>query len=157
MQGNVYCKLKINGEIIDILHGNVKVNFPVGQTTMDVSRAIGSVGQVGVALAESATPVGAVAAVGAIASATEAAMPKSRTSGNVGTFSNVFDDYYAYGQFHEVVDEDLAQRGRPLCKAVQISTLSGYILVNDPDVSIAGTKEENQQIKSYMSNGFYYE
>ena len=71
--------------------------------------------------------------------------------------TGIFGNFLAVSEFLEVVDDDLAQRGRPLCQKVQISSLSGYILVSDPDIAISGTAEENDEIKSYMASGFYYE
>ena len=59
--------------------------------------------------------------------------------------------------FQMAVEDDNAQRGRPLCSKRQLSTLPGYIVVSDPDLSIAGTAEENRAVKSYMASGFFYE
>ena len=92
-----------------------------------------------------------------IISAADAITPKARSMSSQGTFVNVFDYFYSYAEAHYVVDDDNTHRGRPLCKQVTINTLSGYILVSDPDIAITGTAEENERIKSFMASGFYYE
>lgn len=157
--GNITCKLFVDSKQIDVLHANVKCNFPVAQTTMDVARAVGA--SVNVATSAARIASGDVSAItsglSGIISAADAMLPQMRSQGTQGSFVNVFDQFYSYGEAHWVIDDDNTQRGRPLCKPVQISTLSGYILVSDPDVSIPGTAEENSMIKNYMSNGFFYE
>ena len=157
--GNITCKLFVDSKQIDTLHANVKCNFPVAQTTMDVSRAVGA----GVNIAQSSgriiagDPSGIISGISGITSAADSILPQMRSQGTQGSFVNVFDQFYSYAECHWVIDDDNTHRGRPYCKAVQISTLSGYILVSDPDVSIPGTAEENAKIKQFMSTGFYYE
>ena len=56
-----------------------------------------------------------------------------------------------------VVDENLAEIGRPLCQTKVINTLSGYILCQLADCQISGTQEEAQKINNYMNTGFFYE
>ena len=160
LMGNITCKLFVDGKQIDVLHANVKCNFPVAQTTMDVARAVGSAVNIGVKTGEAAAvdPVlGITTGISGIVSAAESLLPQMRSQGSQGTFVNVFDQFYSYGEAHWVIDDDNTQRGRPLCKPVQISTLSGFILVSDPDVSLACTAEENEKIKGFMSSGFFYE
>ena len=66
-------------------------------------------------------------------------------------------DFYNPSNDLDIADEDLASRGRPLCKAKTISSLSGYIMCSDADPDIACTDYELAQIVSYMNGGFYYE
>ena len=126
---------------------------------MDVSRAVGA----GVNIAQSAgkviagDPAGIISGISGITSAADSILPQMRSQGTQGSFVNVWDQFYSYAEEHWVIDDDNVHRGRPLCKSVQISTLSGYILVSDPDIAISGTAEENTRIKSYMANGFFYE
>ena len=157
--GNITCKLFVDGKQIDVLHANVKCNFPVAQTTMDVARAVGASVNIAQSAARTAAgdPSGIGSGISGIISAAESMMPQMRSQGTQGSFVNVFDQFYSYGEAHWVIDDDNTQRGRPLCKAVQISTLSGYILVSDPDIAVPGTAEENSKIKQFMSTGFFYE
>jgi hypothetical protein len=59
--------------------------------------------------------------------------------------------------FQHVADEYNAHLGRPLCKTRTISSLSGYILCCDGEISITGTDSEAEQIINYLNTGFYYE
>lgn len=91
-----------------------------------------------------------------IGSAAELSQSVPSTVGGNGscTFSN---QWKLIGRFFDVADEDIVNRGRPLCKAVTINTLSGYVLCSDADPNIACTDTEQSQIVSYMNGGFYYE
>ena len=87
-----------------------------------------------------------------------AALSQSVPSTVGGNGSCTFiNDWSLMGKFLDVVDGDNASRGRPLCKAKTMSSLTGYILCSDADPEIAGTDVELSQIVSYMNGGFYYE
>lgn len=94
-----------------------------------------------------------LAAIYDVASLTQA-QPVSVSSNGSMAFNTLFN---IVGRFLTIVDEDLASRGRPLCKPKTISSLSGYILCEDADPQIPCTSQELSEIVSYMNNGFYYE
>ena len=86
--------------------------------------------------------------------------PGCVSKGVPGSFLNLMDSTYGtylLAQFYSVVDENIAEFGRPLCKLKQINTLSGFILCENADAAITGTQEEAQQINSYLNSGFFYE
>lgn len=85
--------------------------------------------------------------------------PTVSGKGTAGSFISYFDDYSVYitAKFCEIVDENLAEIGRPLCQTKQINTLSGYILCQGADCQITGTQEEAEKVNGYMNTGFYYE
>lgn len=60
------------------------------------------------------------------------------------------------GYFYEVAPEDIKHRGRPLCRMARISSIPGFILVENPELEIDCTEKENAQIIAYMTGGFYY-
>lgn len=64
---------------------------------------------------------------------------------------------YMVARFKILVDDNNDDHGRPLCQRVLISTIPGYIMVDDPDIALAATAEEIDSVKSYMKNGFFYE
>lgn len=64
---------------------------------------------------------------------------------------------YLVSRFFKIVDDDILHRGRPLCEDKKLSTIPGYIMVADADISIPGTEEENTRIKGYLESGFFYE
>lgn len=158
--GNITCKLYCDSKIIDTLYANVKCNFPVGQVSMDVSRAANSAIGTAITLGSgyvSGDPNAITSGLSGIISTASAMMPQSKSNTTQGSFINTFDLFRCYAECHEVVDEDNYHRGKPYCAVAVISTLPGYLLVADPDISISGTQEENEKIKAYMAGGFYYE
>ena len=68
-----------------------------------------------------------------------------------------FNQFAIIAEFIEIVDEDLADRGRPLCQVKTISSLSGYLECINPDPQIACSESELSEIIGYMTRGFYYE
>lgn len=61
------------------------------------------------------------------------------------------------GYFKPLVDEDITNKGRPLCQWNNPATLSGYMVFENPHVAVAGTAQEIDQINGYLAEGFYYE
>lgn len=86
--------------------------------------------------------------------------PQVHSIGNNGSLINFFDTdwglYLSYKYYH-VVDEDLSEFGRPLCKVKQINTLYGYILCTNAECHISGTLDESSKVNGYLNGGFYYE
>lgn len=102
-------------------------------------------------------PLGAiVSGMSAIMDAAALSQPIPVSSGSNGSFA--FNNLWnIIGRFLTVVDEDIASRGRPLCKAVQLNTLSGFIMCEGADPAIPCTDTEMSKIISYLNSGFYYE
>ena len=92
-----------------------------------------------------------------IASAVEAAMPQVQSQGANGSKVAFLQTANIVSQFRQLVPEDNAQIGRPLCDVKTINTLSGYILCEEADLDFAGSSSEKEQVMSYMNSGFYYE
>ena len=138
-----------------VLRTQAQVGVPIkiSQITQSVlSPAIAAVGAVSSAL--TGNFVGAVSGIG---NTIQSAMPQVQTSGSSGSKIDFVRTPRITSQFYNIVDEDLASRGRPLCKAVTLSTLSGYIKCEDADPAIPCTDEELSEIVSYLNGGFYYE
>lgn len=98
--------------------------------------------------------IGAASGVGNVL---ESITPKLQTKGSNGGRASFFYPLTVHTTHYIVVDDDNEDRGRPLCERVQISTLPGYIVVADGDISLPATAEENRAVKSYMEGGFFYE
>ena len=90
-------------------------------------------------------------------------LPKASVVGSQGSVADLdtsettANAYFFQYTWKIMVDEDNTRHGRPLYSPEQISGLSGFIQCLVPSISITGTKEESEQIESFMSNGFYYE
>lgn len=159
LNGNICCRIMIGGHPAAVLHANVKCNFPVAQTNISFGQAVGAANSAVLSAARLGMgDAGAIiSGISSIASAAEASMPKLMSQGAQGTFVNVFDAFNVYGEFHEIVDDMNAERGRPLCKEKTLSTLSGFCMCADAEVSAPCTKEEAAEINSYLNTGFYIE
>lgn len=64
---------------------------------------------------------------------------------------------YMVARFKIIADDNNEDHGRPLCQRVQLSTIPGFIMVDDPDIELAATAAEIDSVKSYMKNGFFLE
>ena len=80
-------------------------------------------------------------------------------AGSTGSLLQYFDNQNIYlaMRYQELVDENLAEIGRPLCQTKVINTLSGFIVCDKADCIINGTSEEADQINAYLNGGFFYE
>ena len=93
----------------------------------------------------------------AIGSATDTIKPQVSSIGGSGSFSDLNGSWQMTEQFFEIADEDNGHHGRPLCRNVKPADLGGYLLIADGDISIPGTSEEIQTIKSTLEGGFFFE
>lgn len=159
MNGNISARIMVAGHQVDVLHANVKCNFPVAQTTMNVGAAINAGTQTVMSAARLGMgDAGAIlSGISSIGSAVDAGLPKLMSQGNQGTFVNTFDAFTAYGAFQEVVDDMNTERGRPLCEVKSLGSLSGFTMCADAEIEAPCTKEEASEINSYLNNGFYIE
>lgn len=161
--GNCFLRIteQTTGAVIDQVTANVKCNFPLGQITTNVlaggQSALSSFVDVSAKSAAGNIYGAGVGVVNGIVNGVDSALPQVSRSGMSGNFLNCFDFCRIVATFHDVVDDDITHRGRPLCEQRTISSLSGYILVADADIATSGTDAETKKIRSYMNGGFYYE
>lgn len=98
-----------------------------------------------------------VGAAQGVMSAVESAFPQVQSKGANGSKVAFMQTPNIVASFRQIVEEDNAQIGRPLCAQRTISSLSGYIQCEDADLDSAGNSSEKEQIISFMNSGFYYE
>jgi hypothetical protein len=84
-------------------------------------------------------------------------IPSIKTVGTNGGVNNLFGVITIQSEFKLLVNEDITRKGRPLCAIRTINTLSGFIQVDKADIDIATAEGEQEEIRSYMEGGFYYE
>ena len=99
----------------------------------------------------------ALVAAGAIKSLTEKAVPRANVMGGPASVARLVGNEIMYYQWLIPVDDDLADRGRPLCEKRTLSTLSGYQLCANVEVQIPCTRDEEQMIKGFLESGYFYE
>lgn len=88
------------------------------------------------------------------AQATNADVASKGATGSTIAFDSV---PYMVARFKILVDDNNEDHGRPLCMRVQLSTIPGFIMVDDPDIALNATAAEIDSVKSYLKNGFFYE
>lgn len=88
------------------------------------------------------------------AQATNADVASKGATGSTIAFDSI---PYIVARFKILVDDNNEDHGRPLCKRVQLSTIPGFIMVDDPDIALNATAAEIDSVKSYLKNGFFYE
>lgn len=88
------------------------------------------------------------------AQATNADVASKGATGSTIAFDSV---PYMVARFKILVDDNNEHHGRPLCQRVQLSSIPGFIMVDDPDIALPATAAEIDSVKSYMKNGFFFE
>ena len=81
----------------------------------------------------------------------------SSTSGANGSLLEIIEYPTIVTKHILITEENNIEFGRPLCKTMKISDLSGYIVCADADHEFTGSATEQEAINKFMVNGFYYE
>lgn len=146
--------------ILSRISGQVGMTYEIGQVVAPgyglgglVTDAIG----IGMAAMADNYPGAITGGLSAIGNATKGRIPSANTVGGAGGADQLRGIPAMMYDWTLPVDEDLADRGRPLCQVRRINSLSGYILCSNVEVDIPATQSEIGTIKSYMEGGFYYE
>ena len=156
---DMYLKAGLSDYAIAVRRGQYGVPVQIAQIGQNyLNMALTSVNGAANVANKLFNPVGAITAgANMIGDMINASMPEFATSGSNGTVANFTSAPTLYAKFLPVVSDDNDDRGRPYCKKVQLSTLPGYQVIADPDLAIAGTSEENREIKNYLAGGYFYE
>lgn len=166
--GKAIMVVKCNNIVLNRLEARIGVPVSLSSVTRDYVGAIssaahGAIGAVmgaagGAAAGPAGIAAGAIMGGGAsIGNAVQAIQARAQTVGSTGAFVSNRGDFKLDYQFFRPVDDDNTHNGRPLCDVRQISSLSGYMIIQDGDVTIAGTATEDSKIRNYLETGFYYE
>lgn len=139
----------------------VGVPIQLAQMAVDylgtASAAVSSIGNVVSSVARLDVPGVISSVVSGIESAANAMMPQLSTSGSNGSVMAYTFKPHVRAQFMDIVDEDNANNGRPLCKIRTISEIPGYVLLRDGHFSAACTEQERNTINNALIGGMYYE
>lgn len=147
--------------------GSFGVDVPVssivkpGTSPLSLVRsALGVAG--GIVSAGLGNPIGGASQIiggisGAIGSAVAGQIPHLSAMGGPGSTASLDGAPRLYVTQWYMANDDLADRGRPLCSVRQISAIPGYILGDPDSLSIACTTQEMDEIRQAVAGGFYYE
>lgn len=93
-----------------------------------------------------------------VGNAVLASLGQCSSSGATGAFAMLSYPCCVTQYYQLVVDMDVANNGRPLCRNVQINTLSGFVLCGSGENFTANCMPaERTAVVNYMESGFYYE
>ena len=159
LNGKGILVVKCNNIILNRLEAQIGVPISLSSVTRDyIAGATSALGAVGGAISGIMGNIGGfIGAASGIGNAVESLMPRAQTIGTTGSFVSNRGDFRLDHQFFRPVSDDNTHNGRPLCQVRQLNTLSGYMLIQDGDVTIAGTASEDSKIRNYLETGFYYE
>ena len=138
-------------------YGNFGIDISLAAVEVDARGILGNVAQVAGGLLTANLGAAIGGAAGLVGNFLDAANPAPKGNASVGGYIGFTQQIEIKCLFYPIVDEDNANNGRPYCKLTTPSTLTGYMVVNDPHVSINGTSIEANQINAYLAGGFYYE
>lgn len=110
-----------------------------------------------VSAAASAASGDVLGAAAGVANMLEQSMPAAECRNSFGGIAGDIAPKYLQTVWSPPVDEDPNELGRPLCQVKTISTLSGYVLCADGEVSCNATESEHRELEAFLTGGFFYE
>lgn len=162
--GVLHASCNNGGEFFTLLLAQSAVAVPIqiAQITSDKWGEIRNTAETGAKILSSALSAdisGVVSnATTGIFNAIESRIPHMQQQGNNGSLAIYNQDFRIECIYYTMADDALADKGRPLCKEVSLSTLSpGYVLVVGAHVAITGTESEIASINSLLDGGVYLE
>ena len=153
--------ISCNDIVLNRIEAQIGIPVSMSSVTRDYLGAVSNVGGAigGMVDGALAGGIGGMIAGGfsGIGNAVKSLQARSNTIGTTGSYGSLLGNCELDYQFFRPIDDDNTHNGRPLCEKRVINTLSGYVIVQDGDVSINGTSAEDSQIRQYLETGFYYE
>lgn len=149
-----------NARVISRISGQVGLPYQVGQVVAPgygLTGMLSDVVSIGTAaIMENGIGIvsGTMSAIGNIA---KSRIPSSNTVGGVGGIDQLRGTPALQYEWTYPLTEDNTHRGRPLCAVRTLSTLSGYQLCTNVDLSLPATREEIDMVRQYLESGYYYE
>lgn len=132
------------------------VPVQIGYATTNIGQLTTSLIDVGTSLASS-NPIGAITnTLGAFQSVTS---PEPNMVGSVGNISSILNNMDANSICYACtsIDPDGASEGYIDGVIRSISALSGFVKCRNASIQIAGFEGDQEQVNSYLNNGFYFE
>lgn len=150
---HIYNSEGIGGAIVRNCH--VGVDIPLSALSVDVFKQVTGPMDI-IASASNIMQPGAGYASSVISGINDymkSKFPQVEKVGSQGSFIGWTEPVRLTAKFLKIVGVDNARNGSPLMQHKTLSTLSGFTLIMNPDVSIPGTSEESESIKNFMLSG----
>ena len=154
--GRGFLEVIAHNQVLNRLEAQIGVPIQLAQISSDY---IGAATSIASGISSFATQgIGGIAsAISGVGNAINSLAPRAQTMGSGGAFSHLLGEFEVDFQFFRPVDDDNTHHGRPLCKIRQPKNVPGFLLIQDGDVGTVGFEWENEQIKTLLESGFYYE
>ena len=153
--------VECNGIVLNRIEAQIGIPVSMSSVTRDYLGAVSNIGGAIGGMAEGfltgGLAGGVVGGLSGIGNAIQSLQARANTIGTTGSYGSLIGDFKLGHQFFRPIADDNTHNGRPLCAKRTINNLSGYIIVQDGDVSINGTSSEDAEIRQYLETGFYYE
>lgn len=176
LQSTLYCRLTVDyrtgDAILDLsfnkdfntiffsTSGNVSVPVQLAQIATNVNELASLGGLIQTAVGAIAGGIesffGGGTITNGIASGAQQMTVASQSKGGGASVAKYGITPYLTGAFYDLVDDN-EDHGRPLCQRVQLFSIPGFIMVDDPNIELYATAAEIDSVKSYMKNGFFLE
>ena len=153
--------IECNGIVLNRIEAQIGIPISMSSVTRDYLGAVSNVGGAIGGMAEGyltgGLAGGVLGGLSGIGNAIKSLQARSNTIGTTGAYGALLGDVKLDYQFFRPIADDNTHNGRPLCAKRVLNTLSGYMIIQDGDVSINGTSAEDAQVRQYLETGFYYE
>lgn len=137
---------------------NYGVPISIAMGKNNINNTLANIGEAIKAVAQEDPLAGVGSAVGIMDSAISGAIGTVTNTGSIGSIAGHLRPKRLFSRFFDVVDNDNANLGSPLCKVTTPSTLgNGYIKAQDCDISLSAPASEIMLVKSKVMAGFFYE
>lgn len=161
ISGNAIAEIKCGTHLISRIETRLGVPIQLAAVYQDLFSGAVNLGRStigGIASALVGDVFGTLSGVaGGITDAVQSMRPVLESVGSNGSFASLYGAPQLFVQFTYQVNEDNDHFGKPLCQIRTPDSLGGYMLIRDGDIALPATRQENDQVKSYLEGGFYYE
>lgn len=164
VSGDVIFEVGTASKVIAYYTANVAVNYPVGTSNVDVTKAVTAVGGGLTALASGVNPA-ITAAVETLGIANVLQPQPTCIGGNsggalLGLVGYSANKIYCFTVFHDttVLPSSVSSvKGTPYNGVMSLASVSGYVQTNGASVSGSMTDTEREQINELLNGGVYIE
>ena len=150
-----------NGIVLNRVEAQIGIPISMSSVTRDylgaVSNVGGAIGGMAEGFLSGGLAGGVLGGLSGIGNALQSLQARANTIGTTGSYGSLLGDFRLDHQFFRPIADDNTHNGRPLCAKRTLNTLSGYMIIQDGDVTINGTSTEDAQLRNYLETGFYYE
>lgn len=161
-----WCRLLVKTDsshgnaVFTLAQCNVATNISLSQAKNNLFGGMAGVVQnganLGLSAAESNIP-GIIGSAAGVGNAITTMFPSFEGKGSGASIASLTRDWFIESSFSNLTESASGIFGSPLMESIELSELSGYCQVQEPQVDFSCYSSEHDEISQYMSNGFYLE